>query len=230
MNLKDKIFHFVRESRAVVAVIAILLLASIALIYLWEIKSSDITLSNSCENTGNKEATRREKTNEELSPDGSKKVTRYEVSYSPDLFDNNHTTYLDNKVIIAVTRDVGNAEREYYIFTGEERTNDPHWLGSNHVFFKSYCGSSCQGLTLVDINTRQKWQGVISYLPYEESKTHFSGWFDESFELEGSIDEVYAILEDNKPYLVFDLINENRVESGQKRFLFTGKSLDLEEK
>lgn len=174
----------------------------------------------------------RERTFEELSPDGQKKIVRYKVSYQPQLFSNNHTTYLNNEIIVAVINDIqdGDNGREYYLFNGEERTGDPHWLGNRYVFFTAYCGTSCQGLILLDTQSKQIWKGVHSNRAWQNEKpqTHFSDWFDEEFEFPGLIDKIHAEMINNKPYLIFDMINDKEVESGQKRFLFTGNSLILE--
>lgn len=171
----------------------------------------------------------RKKAYEELSPDGSKKITRYKLNDTSDLFANKYTTYLDNNVIIAVTNNLGSTEREYYIFIGEERTGEPHWLGNNYVFFTNHCGSSCQGLTLLDVRTGQRWQAVLSYLSNNNrsSETYFHDWFDKNFQFKGLVQKIHGLMENNQPYLIFDMENDKGVESGEKRFLFTGNSLIL---
>lgn len=172
----------------------------------------------------------RRHTFEELSPDNQKKVTRYETSYQQELFSGNYTTYLDNKVIIAITNNSGDAEREYYVFTGEERTGDPHWLGNQYVFFTTYCGTACQKLILLDVHSRQIREAMISYWSKENNKqkTYFNTWFDQGYEFFGLVDRVYAQMIENRPYLIFDISNDYGVESGQKKFLFTGESLILQ--
>lgn len=178
----------------------------------------------------NEETISRENTYEELSPNRDRKVVRYKLNYQPELFSKSYTTYFDNNVILAVVENIGDVERERFLFTGEERTSDPHWLGNKYLFFKAYCGSSCQGLILLDVENRQIWKGVLSYYAgkSERPKTRFSGWFDQDFEFEGSINKIHADVVDNKPYLIFDMKNEQGVQSGQKRFLFTGSKLILE--
>ena len=167
-------------------------------------------------------------THEEISPDGQKKIVRYELSYIPQLFASNYITYLDNKIIVAVTNNIGDSEREYYTFIGEARTGYPHWLGNNYVFFTSYCGTSCQGLMLLDIRSGQRWSAVLSFLINEDGSrgTHFRDWFDKSFEFLGFAKKIHGEMKNNKPYLVFDMENEKAVEIGQKRFLFTGNVLE----
>ena len=172
----------------------------------------------------------RESTFEELSPDGQKKVIRYEVGYLPQLFSENYTTYLDNNITIAVINNIGDVEREYFVFNGEERTGNPHWLGNRYVFFTAYCGTACQGLTLLDTQSKQSWKAMISHWSREndKQKTYFSTWFNQGFEFFGLVDKIYAEMVGNKPYLVFDINNDSGIESGQKRFLFTGNSLILQ--
>jgi len=177
----------------------------------------------------NDETLNKENTYEELSPNRERKVIRYKLNYFSELFSKSYTTYLDNNVILAVVENIGDAERERFLFTGEERTGDPHWLGNKHLFFKAYCGTSCQGLILLDTENRQIWKGVLGYHvgKGERLKTRFGGWFDQNFEIDGSVDQIHADIIDNKPYLIFDMKNEQGVESGQKRFLFTGSELIL---
>lgn len=172
----------------------------------------------------------RERSFEELSPDGQKRIIRYEVNYVPELFSENYTTYLDNKIVIAVINNIGDVEREYFVFNGEERTGDPHWLGNRYIFFTAYCGTACQRLTLLDTQSKQTREAMISYWSKENNKqkTYFNTWFDQAFEFFGFVDKIYAEMVDNKPYLVFNISNDDGVESGQKRFLFTGNSLVLQ--
>jgi len=173
---------------------------------------------------------KREETYQELSPDRSKKISRYEISNDPSLFANSYVTYLDNNIIIAVTNNFGDTQRESYLFVGEYRTGEPHWLGNGYVFFTSHCGSSCRGLSLLDVRTGQRWSAVLSFLSIDRNRpiTHFYDWFKQDFEFNGGVKKIRGVFEDNRPYLIFDMENDRGVETGEKRFLFTGSSLILE--
>lgn len=234
MNLKVKLPTFSKKF-----LVAIILVNFFWVIFLYVILSLDRKekiISNISEASNNitlnqvEQASIRENTFEELSPDGQKRIIRYEVNYLPKLFSENYTTYLDNKIVIAVINNIGDVEREYFVFNGEERTGDPHWLGNRYVFFTAYCGTACQRLTLLDTQSKQTWEAMISYWSREndKQKTHFRNWFGQGFEFFGFIDKIYAEMDNNKPYLVFDISNDSGVESGQKRFLFTGDSLTLQ--
>lgn len=199
--------------------------------YLYKERRNNENSCFTCESEKkNSEAVSRENTYEELSPNRDRKVIRYKLDYRPELFSKSYTTYLDNNAILAVVKNIGDVERESFLFIGEERTGNPHWLGNRYLFFKAHCGSSCQGLILLDTENRQIWNGVLSYYAGkdESQKTHFSSWFDQDFELDGSIGQIHADIVDNKPYLIFDMKNEQGVEIGQRRFLFTGSKLILE--
>lgn len=221
MSLKVKTNNFVK---GYIIIISCLFLILTVFIFSKNFKQTNIQQEVTCQIKPI-----REKDYEELSPDGSKKAIRYKLYYNPDLFSNNYTTYLDNNVIIAVTNNVENTEREYYIFIGDEKTGEPHWISNNYVFFTSYCGSSCQHLTLLDTRTGQKWSAVLSFSSNKDGVpiTYFHDWFKNDFKFNGSIQKIYGKMESNKSYLVFDMENENGVEIGEKRFLFTGGSLVL---
>lgn len=173
---------------------------------------------------------KRKETYQELSPDKSKKISRYEISNDPSLFDSSYVTYLDNNIIIAVTNKFEEISREYYLFIGEYRTGEPHWLGNSYVFFTSHCGSSCQGLSLLDVRTGQRWFAVLSSLTFYRDKptTNFHDWFEQDFDFIGTIKKIRGVFENNRPYLIFDMENDKGVESGEQRLLFTGSSLILE--
>jgi len=233
MNLRVKLSPFLKGFLLSIFVASCFWLAIFIVFfpYLYEEKANNENSYSTCKSEQkNSETLNRENTYEELSPDGNRKVIRYKLNYQSELFSKSHTTYLDNNVILAVVENIGDVERERFLFTGEERTSDPHWLGNKYLFFKVHCGSSCQGLVLLDTENRQIWKGALSYYAgkSERSKTRFSGWFDQSFEFEGSVDQIHADMVDNKPYLIFDMKNEQGVESGQKIFLFTGNKLILE--
>ncbi len=230
MNLKVK---FSCSIKRYIIIIACSLLVLVVIFFLKNpeaIEESQIKTVGNVSGDPQKQAQPlRKQTHQELSPDGSKKITRYELQFDPTLFGGNYTTYLDSKIIISVTNIFSDIEREYYIFIGEEKTGEPHWLGNNYVFFTNHCGSSCEGLILLDVRTGQKWQAVLSYLSnnHKSSETYFHDWFDKNFQFDGLVQKIHGLMENNQPYLIFDMENDKGVESGEKHFLFTGNSLIL---
>lgn len=231
MNLRIKPSRFIKWSTVIIVCLLFVFIGLLVINNLEAIEGDQpkIPPRNDSENPQHQTPPTRRKTYEELSLDGSKKITSYELGFNPSLFANNYTTYLDNNVIIAVTNIFPDVEREYYIFIGEDRTGAPHWINNNYVFFTHHCGSSCQGLTLLDVRTGQRWLAVLSFLSNKDGylETHFHDWFDKDFKFNGSIQKIHGVMEDNLPYLIFDMENEKGVEIGEKRFLFTGNSLIL---
>lgn len=231
MNLIDKLLRFKKINIAVI-IVCILSLVSLMIFFLyvgwWDMRKTEEIDTDAIISVSSHPELERISTHEEMSPDRQKNIVRYELNEFLQLFGNSYTTYIDNKIIIAVINNLGNVEREYYLFIGEERTGDPHWLGNNYVFFTSYCGTACRGLMLLDVRSGQRWTGVLSYLNVEHGnrKTLFHDWFDKDFEFPGFIKKIHGKFEENIPYLVFDLENEKGVEIGQKRFLFTGYALE----
>lgn len=163
---------------------------------------------------------------EEESPNQSQRVLAYEVGFNPNFYKGYYEDYFLNRVIIAV-RDLEYA-RERYIFTGEGRTNDPHWLGNNHIFFTSYCGTACQGLYLVDVRNKETWQAVWGYGRDDAGavwQTHFTDWFGGEFDFEGLVREVASEVSGDEAYLIFKMEDDQGGFLGEKRFLFTGEEL-----
>lgn len=170
----------------------------------------------------------RKNTFEEVSPDGEKKIIRYELNYLPRLFSDNYKTYLNNKIIISLIENVTSKwERETYIVVDEERIGDPHWLGNKFIFFSAHCGSSCQRWDLLDIETGQRRTAVLSNLPKIDGEFEFrwSDWFGGFHIFDEVLYNLHVEMIGNKPYLIFDSKNTQGVENGQKKFLFTGDSL-----
>ena len=219
MNLKVKALLTITKLLIIITCFILVLLGSFLTRDLWpEKERQKITIQEIIKETYR-----------ELSPNNQKKITRYELSNNTELFSNSYTTYLDNNIIISVTNNLGGVEREYYIFIGEQRTGNPHWLGNNYVFFTSYCGSSCQSIVLLDVRTGKKWLAILSSFSEkgEQPKTHFHDWFENDFEFSGFVLNINSVMNNNEPYLLFNLENKEGVEFGQKRLLFSGNSLIL---
>jgi len=198
-------------------------------IFWWDSRQNENEPMDSCNNTVIDVKGTRRTTYEEMSPDGEKKIIRYEIPYNSEFYSDNYNdyNYFNNNIIIAIITNIGTTDNEHYLFTGNYNTGFPHWLGNNYVFFTTHCGSSCQGLMLLDTKLGQRWLGGLSSLTNSNSAgdTYFHDWFGQNFSLGGGVIQISGKLENNKPYLIFDMGNEKGVESGQKRFLFTGDTL-----
>lgn len=147
-----------------------------------------------------------------LSPDGSQLIIYYS---EPSL----------DQQIIAVQN--LQTEKERIIYSGK-RINYPKWLGNEHVFFTTYCGTSCQGFNLVNTVNGEVHTGLLSYMffvPQRPVFTYFRSWFGEEFEFNGLPDEIMSETYNNKTWLVFKMQDEAGNVIGEKRFLFTGTDL-----
>lgn len=233
MNLKVKLPPFLKGFLVSAVIVTFLCFAGFVLIFpdLYEEKKSNENSYHTDEFRQEfPKVASREHTFEETSPDKGKKIVRYRLGYQPELFSENQTTYYNNNIIISVIYHFDDVDREYFLFTGEDRTGYPHWLGNMYVFFTAYCGTSCQSLILLDTKTKQVRKSVLSYTSRENEKqnTHFDDWFNQEFKFNGFVNKIHAEVIDNQPYLIFDMVNDIGVESGQKKFLFTGDALILE--
>lgn len=162
----------------------------------------------------------------ELSPDESKEILVYKMKFNSALYDDYYKEYFPNKKIIAV-RHLDN-QQEDIVFTGDERTGSPHWLGNEYIFFTSYCGTACQGVYLIDTGNKETRQGVWGYIFSDEEnhwETHFQDWFGKEFVFVGMIDRAISEIIDEQSYLVFELKDGNGGFIGEKRFLFTEDEL-----
>ncbi|HIH10977.1 TPA: hypothetical protein HA241_02215 [Candidatus Woesearchaeota archaeon] len=102
------------------------------------------------------------------------------------------------------------------------------WLGNDHVFFTVHCGSSCQGLILLDVITGKTHSTTIASMSSvkEKSYTIFPDWFSKKeFRFDGLINEMNGEMKDGKAYLVFKMVRDDGAALEEKRFLFTGNSL-----
>ncbi len=162
---------------------------------------------------------------EEISPDNLQKAIEYKMSFDPQLYDDYYNDFFLNQKIISVKNI--RTDKEDYVFTGEDRTGDPHWLGNDKIFFTSYCGTACQGLYLVDVGNKESELAVISYIFDGEGpwRTHFKDWFGEAFIFEGLIDKITSSTVGGKSYLIFKMKDVNKKPLAEEHFLFTGKSL-----
>lgn len=188
-------------------------------------KSEPEVLGASEEAAGLGKVVLRELDYEENSPNRERKILRYQIkNYSENLY-SNYFGYLDSKVFLALAE--LDEEREKYIFVGEERTGDPHWLGNDYIFFATHCGTSCQGLYLVDVRNKESQLAVISYYFQDDGPwmTHFKDWFGEEFIFKGLVDKITSLAAGDESYLIFKMEDVNKNPLGEERLLFTGDSL-----
>jgi len=126
----------------------------------------------------------------------------------------------------------GNTIQEIYHtqFASWDITSNIHWLGNNNIIFLRHCGSSCQGLTLLNVQNGKIANATLSYMfssnqpPY----TQFKDWFGNEHKMENLVSKVSTETINDKFYLIFEMSNEAGETNEQKRFLFTGESLILE--
>src|SRR3989338_3407079 len=154
---------------------------------------------------------------EEISPSGDRVLALYEVPDNP----------VDQEFII-IKNKVSKTEN-YIYFLDVYKDGIPKWLGNDFIYFTTYCGTSCQGLDLVNVNSKQIYHGVLSYMVLDEKHgpyTIFKDWFGHEFTFNGLVDYITSETVRDKVYLVFKMENDKGKAFGQKRFLFTGKALE----
>lgn len=151
------------------------------------------------------------------SPLGTRNVVAYQINNKP-LFENH---------IMIVIQDV-NSKKEEPLFIGEERTGMPKWLGEDHIFFISYCGTACQGIYLINVLNKEVKLATLSFTFSDTNtwETHFSDWFGKKFQFPGLLGEISTeFSSDNNFYLVFSKKDQSDNNPSKRRFLFTGEAL-----
>ncbi|HOZ03224.1 MAG TPA: hypothetical protein PKX78_01870 [Candidatus Woesebacteria bacterium] len=108
--------------------------------------------------------------------------------------------------------------------------SDLHWLGNNHIIFMRNCGTSCQGLTMLNIQTGVTKNATLSYMFSSDqlAYTHFDDWFENEHKMNNLVNTINTEAVDGKFYLIFEMMSEAGETSGQKKYLFTGDSLILD--
>lgn len=120
------------------------------------------------------------------------------------------------------------SRRFNHVFTGD-RIGAPEWLGNEHVFFTGYCGTSCQGLYLVDTLNKETRLGVLFYMVLDKARgpyTIFKDWLGKEFEFDGLVKEIKSEISGNNTYLIFEMQDNKGKPAGEKKFLFTGNALE----
>jgi len=108
---------------------------------------------------------------------------------------------------------------------------NPGWLGNNHLVFVRHCGTSCQGLTLLNIQTGELKNATLSYISSfsdQPAYTHFEDWFGDHHEVNDFVEKIFTETTDSKHYLILDMMKDNGEKSGQEKFLFIEDKLILE--
>lgn len=159
----------------------------------------------------------------ETSPDGLREIILYKKVFTGDR-EYEYRSYLNNQYLFAVKEFKNGIEREIYI--GDDHVDYPHWLGNDFIFFTGGVCTGCRGFYLVNINSKQSYNGVITTTPITKDSftTHLKDWFDEEFEFPGFDENIRSVYLNGKTYLIFEMWNNNQY-IGEKRFLFTGNSL-----
>ena len=95
----------------------------------------------------------------------------------------------------------------YTEFPSWDVTGNIQWLGQDHLFFLRHCGSSCQGLSLLNTHTGEVSNATLGYQSFLDDPpfTHFNDWFGKEYHWEGLLKEIKSKRNDNKNYLVFVL-------------------------
>lgn len=153
---------------------------------------------------------------EEVSPDGDDSLILYEVPDNPE-----------NQEFIIIKNKASKIE-DYIYFLDVYRDGIPKWLGNDFVYFSTRCGTSCEGLDLINVHSKQIYNGVLSYIISDEKRgpyTVFDDWFGHEFSLDGLVDEITSEMVSDKVYLIFKMENEEGVFLETKKFLFTGDAL-----
>ena len=92
------------------------------------------------------------------------------------------------------------------------------------------CGTSCQGLTMLNIQTGVTKNATLSYMFSSDqlAYTHFDDWFENEHKMNNLVNTINTEAVDGKFYLIFEMMSEAGETSGQKKYLFTGDSLILD--
>jgi len=141
--------------------------------------------------------------------------------------------YLPNKQsseelsFILLSLESGMTKQVYYAFISNMGSGI-HWLGNNHLFFLSHCGTACQGITLLDIRSGKTKSGVLTYpsFPNQPAKTHFKDWFGQEFVINGLVKGVSSATESNLHYFIFMLEDDTGNFLGEKKFQFMEAKAD----
>ena len=154
-----------------------------------------------------------------LSPTENKAIFSYHLDDASD----------EELSLILIDLDTG-AQREVFhtTFASWDVTSNPQWLGDKYLFFLRHCGTACQGVTLLNIDTGMTKNAVLSYssFPEEPETTFFKDWFGKEYWMKGFVREIRSETSDNNPYLIFFLEDGAGKNLGEKRISFSNLKED----
>lgn len=161
------------------------------------------------------------------SPQGDKTIIEYEI-LGRDNFYPYDLSYMGGKNVLAVQKtDIGQPS-ERYIYIGQENIRNSQWLNNDYIFFTADCGTNCETLYLLNVETKAlrigKIEKVIATSAYDW-RTTFTDWYGKKFVFNDEVNVIRAEIKDNSSYLTFELGNGWGENPPLKHFLFTGDSL-----
>jgi len=115
---------------------------------------------------------------------------------------------LDELALVLLEGKNGTTRQIYHTkFASWDVTSDLHWLGENYLFFLRHCGTSCQGITLLDVGTGETRNATLSYSSFTDQPafTHFKDWLGQEYRMDGFLREVTSQTINSDPHLVFVL-------------------------
>lgn len=182
-----------------------------------------ITLS--IDNKAIEQLPQRKTVHEEISPNGEKKIVLYEVPFTGK-GDLDYRNYLANQYLFSV--ETLKDGRESQIFINDYKTGNPHWLGNEHIFFTSGCGTGCQGIYLVSTRSKESRLALLETNPVSQNafESRFHDWFDQDFKFSGAVTHLRSALIDKNIFFIFEIQNAD-TSLTEKKFLFTNDSLRL---
>lgn len=117
-------------------------------------------------------------------------------------------------------------------FSSWDVTSGLHWLDDNHIFFMRHCGTGCQGITLLNLESGKTSTARLYYpsFPDKKPETHFVDWFGQKFDFDGLVSNISSKTVNNHNYLVFTLQDDQEKVIGEKILLFIKSGLILVDK
>jgi len=108
--------------------------------------------------------------------------------------------------------------------------SDLHWLGDSTIIFLRNCGTSCQGITLLNVQTGKTINATLSYMTLSDrpAYTHFEDWFGNHHEVNNFVENIDTETVKGKSYLLFNMRTDEGEKDRQEKFVFTESDLILE--
>jgi len=104
--------------------------------------------------------------------------TQMAITYRPDKLTGEVLSLALLNLINGTSREIFHTE-----FPSWDITSDVQWLGEDYLFFLRHCGSSCQGLSLLNTHSGEVSNATLAYqsFPEESPSTHFNDWFGKEY-------------------------------------------------